>query len=391
MAPIMPLTRAALPRISQDLTASPRDLLRRAVLPAIDRLCASVDADIPWLEALLERLEPTLSLSQVRARVVQVRAETHDTKTYVLRPNARFGSHRAGAHVLVTAHTDQGPVQRAYSLSSAPDESGMVSITVKRVPGGVLSNWLADHVRPGHVLTLGRPMGHFVLKSPLPSRLLMISAGSGITPVMSMLRALATGSERPEITFMHFARSPRDVIFREQLEQLAERMPNLSVLTCVEEPDATQRAPVGRFTRELLEQAAPELLDSEVYLCGPSGFMEAVMVALEEKGVDLARVHHEAFSPDFGLARVARGAQLVRFTRSGLESLSNRPRTILEQAESAGLKVAYGCRNGVCGSCRCTKRSGVVVHVSTGEVSTDGEHAIYPCVSVARGTVELDL
>ena len=391
MPPVMPLTRAALPRIFRDLPDSPWALLRRAVVPALDRLCAALDADIPWLEELLSRVEPTLSLSQVRARVVQVRAETHDTTTYVLRPNARFGSYRAGAHLLVTAHSEHGPIQRAYSLSSAPDQSGVVSITVKRVPGGVLSNWLADHVQPGHVLTLGQPTGHFVLKSPLPSRLLLISAGSGITPMMSMLRDLARGSERPEVTFMHFARSPRDVIFAAELEKLADSMPNLRLFTCVEESDAQHRTLVGRFTRELLAQAAPHVLDSEVYLCGPAGFMEAVMGALEDQGMDLGRVHHEAFSPEFALARVARGAQLVRFTRSGLESLSNRPRTLLEQAESAGLKLEYGCRNGVCGTCRCTKRSGVVVHVTTGEVSHEGEQTIYPCVSVARGTVELDL
>src|SRR5688572_21044166 len=157
MAPVATLSRAALPRIFRDLPVEPWAVVRRTLVPALDKLCANVSAELPWLEELLARVDPTLSLSRVRARVIQVHAETHDTKTFVLRPNARFGAFRAGAHVLVSARVEGKTVSRAYSLSSAPDESGTVAITVKRVPGGVLSNFLADTLRAGDVLELSVP------------------------------------------------------------------------------------------------------------------------------------------------------------------------------------------------------------------------------------------
>jgi len=381
---------ASAPRRAKPLSQLASRLVRRA-LPLLDRASATVTADIPLLEASLARIDRTLSLRHVRARVVEVRAETHDVNTYVLRPNARFGSYRPGAYVTLHLDIEGKRVERAYSLSSAPSRDGLISITVKRVPGGLVSNYLADNLRRGTVLDLSAPLGNFVLPEVVGERLLMISAGSGITPVMSQLRHLLATKSATEVTFLHFARSPNDVIFKAELDAIRAQHPHVRVHLCVENAEDDWEHARGMFTAELLEAAAPGYRETETYLCGPAGFMKAVMQALEAGQADLGRLHYERFNVEFDVSAFLGQTQLVRFTKSGVESLSTNPITILEQAEARGVRAESSCRTGVCGTCRCRKKSGVVVDVTTGAESDAGEGFFYPCVSIARGTVEVEL
>jgi ferredoxin-NADP reductase len=365
------------------------------VVPRLDRASVRINADVPVLEAAFARLHPTLSLRFVRARVEAIDDETHDTKTYWLRPNARFGTFRAGAHVTLQLRIDGRTVERTYSLSSAPRADGLISITVKRVAGGHVSNWLADTLRPGHVLTLGAPCGEFVLPPVLPRKLLMISGGSGITPVMSILRKLIADAALCDVTFLHFARTPRDIIFRDELERIAQRCPNVRIAFCVEAgggmPEDDWAGARGRFCAELLAENAPEFRTLDTYLCGPPAFMRCVVQTLEREHADLSKLRYERFTTEVDASMFSDQVTRLRFVRSGFESVSNQPRTILEHAESAGLTPAFGCRAGNCGTCRSRKLSGVVVDVTTGLASEPGEQFIYPCVSVARGSVEMDL
>lgn len=366
---------------------------RGAVLPLLDRASTHWQLELPLLEAALMRIEPTLSFHAVRAEVVRVEAETHDTTTFWLRPNARFGSFRPGAFVDVRAQINGRALQRSYSLSSAPRADGLISITVKRVANGLVSNWIADNVKPGFVFTLQGPAGRFVLPEVVPRRLLMLSAGSGITPVMSMLRQLVAAGPNAdtEIVFLHFARSPVDIIFREELERIAREHARVKVVFCVEGADAAWSGATGRFTAALLDEHAPDFRELDTFLCGPAGFMQVVMTTLEAANADLAKLRFERFSVELDPSRFLQHAHVIRFVRSGAESMSNRPRTILEEAESAGLDVPFGCRAGNCGSCRCRKRSGIVVDITTGIESDAGADFIYPCISVARGPVEVEL
>lgn len=366
---------------------------REHVLPVLDRASTRLQIEHPLLEAALSRIDPTLSLSEVRAEVVRVEDETHDTKTYWLRPNARFGAFQPGGYVTLQLSIGGRPVQRSYSLSSAPRADGLVSITVKRVPGGLVSNWLADELRPGRVLTMSLPQGRFVLPARTPERLLMLSAGSGVTPVMSMLRQLTDAGSTSEVVFMHFARTPTDIIFKQELLDIARQQRNVRLVLCVESAaaDGDWQGAIGRFTQALLEQHAPDFRELDCFLCGPSGFMEAVMRCFEGADADLSRLRYERFSVELDPSRFLDHAHVIRFTRSGTESMSNRPRTILEEAEAAGLDVQYGCRAGNCGSCRCRKQRGIVVDITTGAESAEGEDFIYPCITVARGPVEVEL
>lgn len=365
---------------------------QRYLVPVVDRATARVQLNVPLLDAALARIEPTLSLHSVRAELVAIADETADTKTYWLRPNARFGSFRPGAFVNVRLPIDGRVVERSYSLSSAPRADGLVSITVKRVPGGRCSNHLADHARVGQVLELSAPQGRFLLPEVTPPSLLMLSAGSGITPVMSMLRQLVAQNTRAEIVFMHFARTPHDVIFRAELAEIARSHANIKVVLCVEHAgDRAWDGAIGRFRESLLREHAPRFRELDTFLCGPSGFMQAVMSCFEHADADLSKLRYERFNVELDASRFLSHAQVIRFVRSGTESVSNRPRTILEEAERVGLQVESGCRAGNCGTCRCRKKSGVVVDVITGIESSAHEELIYPCVSVARGTVEVEL
>jgi ferredoxin-NADP reductase len=364
---------------------------RRWAIPRVDRASAALRADLPWLERVLSAVDPVLSLNTVRARVVEVRDETADVKSYVLAPNAHFGSFRPGAYVSVRVVIDGQVHTRSYSLSAPPSADGLITITVKRVPGGRVSNWLADTIAVGAVLELSAAQGQFLLPEPTPAKMLMISAGSGITPLMSMLRWLVTSGASSEIVFMHFAQSPADVIFQRELTELAARHPCLRVVLCVERPDAEWSSAAGRFSLPLLEQAAPDFRVYDTFLCGPSGFMQAVMQTLERAEADLSKLRFERFNSEFNAADFLEQSQVVRFTRTGAESISNRAATILQQAESLGVRIDSSCRAGHCGTCRCVKKRGVVVDVTTGRASGAGEEFIYPCVSLARGSVELDL
>ena len=361
--------------------------LSRLATPYLDRSLTRFSVDAPVLEAALARIDPLLSLRSVRARVVSVHDETHDTKTFWLRPNARFGDFRPGSYVTLQLRIAGQPLARSYSVSCAPRADGLNSITVKRVQGGRASNWLADHVRPGHVLELSPAAGKFVLPDRIPERVLMLSAGSGITPVMAMLQQLLAARASCQVTFLHFARTPRDIIFHAELERIAHTQPNVRVTYCVEntEGSAAWSGKVGRFSAELLSELAPGFRELDTFLCGPAGFMQGVMSTLEAADADLSKLRYERFNIELDASRFLAHSHVIRFLRSGSESISSRARTILEEAESAGLRAPSGCRAGNCGTCRCRKRSGVVVDVTTGIESGPGEQFIYPCVSVARG------
>jgi ferredoxin len=190
---------------------------------------------------------------------------------------------------------------------------------------------------------------------------------------------------------VHFARSPEDIIFRQELQRIASRYAQIKVVVCVESAASGWQGPTGRFTRELLEQHAPDFRTLDTFLCGPAGFMQVVMGCFEQADADLSKLRYERFSVELDPGQFLNHAHVIRFARSGTQSVSNRPRTILEEAELAGLDVPHGCRAGNCGTCRCRKNHGVVVDLTTGIESGPDADFIYPCVTVARGSVEVDL
>jgi ferredoxin-NADP reductase len=333
----------------------------------------------------LGELAPAWSLSELRATVLGVVDETHDVKTFVLAPGAGWPGHRAGQYVAVDVEIDGARMRRCYSLSSAPGDARL-TITVKRVPGGRVSGFLHDNVRRGSVLVLGMPAGDFVLGSPAPGKLLLLSGGSGVTPVMSLLRDLSRRDAVRDIVFLHAARSASDVIFRDELRALEQRHTGLRVVFQLD--DAPGGGPLDEAK---LRVAVPDLAERETFLCGPSGMMDSVERMFARIGAT-DRLRSERFVAAAGMrsAGAAAGPVTLRLSRSG-RSIVGSAGTLLEQLERAGERPGYGCRLGICNTCRCRKRSGIVENTVTGAISSEPDQEIRLCVSVARSDLDIEL
>jgi len=339
-------------------------------------------------EFWLGELDGTWSLGEIRARVAAVIAETPDAKTFVLRPNGAWRAHRAGQHTTIEVEIDGVRVRRCYSLSSAPADA-LPAITVKRARGGRVSGWLHDHLRPGDVVRVSPAAGDFVLPEPVPRKLLMLSGGSGITPLMSMVRDLAARDRVPDLVFVHHDRSAKDVIFGRALAELAADHTSLRIVSCL--ADGTPGP--GRFDEAQLRRLVPDFAERETFLCGPSGLMARVERLWADAGAAGA-LHLERFVPPAARAPLEDhdgGTPVsVMLTESG-RSFTAASGTLLEQLERAGERPRFGCRMGICQTCKCRKRTGCVENLLTGAVSSEPDEDIQPCISVARSDLELCL
>ncbi len=349
----------------------------------------------PWVERVvglgavedtLRVVHPMLSVTEVRARVVRIVQETSDTRTFVLQPNALWRGQRntrAGQFVQVRLEINGRRVERIYSLSSRPG-ARRIAITVKRQAGGQVSEFMHAQVEVGAVLTLSQPEGDFVLPNPLPERILLLSAGSGITPVMAMLRDLQARKYQGDVVFLHVCRNPDALIFARELQVLKATFPELSLMLHFSETD-------GRFTAESLRCAVPDLAERSTWMCGPGGFMDAIH-NYWRTGAMTAPLHSERFVAIPLLPATAPGTPVtvtLATSEKQFDTRGNAP--LLVQAERAGLTPKHGCRMGICRSCQCMKHSGTVENLQTGEISSAPNESIRLCISVARSDLSLAL
>lgn len=340
--------------------------------------------DLDALDDLVGRFEATWSLTRIKARVIAEVRETADVRTLVLRPNHLWPGHTAGQHVLVEAEIDGRRLRRTFTISSPPRADGTIAITVKRRPGGKLSVWWNERAAIGDVLTLGAPAGDFVLPATVPQRIVMLSAGSGITPVMALLRDLGESAPDCRVLFVHSARSRDDVIFRDELLDLAKRRQHLTLKIHLSGSD-------GRLDAAALSNLAHAAGDALTFVCGPAEFMGLAGAAWRAAGNG-----NRLLSERFGLPpAIAAGddsaPQPVHTERSGISFVAAGGKSLLAEAEAAGLSPAYGCRMGICQTCKCRKVSGSVVDLRTGRVSDEADEVIQLCVSAARSPITLDL
>ncbi len=362
-------------RLAQAVNAPLVKALRHPWVESIVRLSA--------VEDVLTGLHPLLSLTHVRARVVRIVDETASTKTFVLQANALWAGALAGQFVRVQFEIDGRRVERAYSLSSRPG-ARRLAFTVKRQDQGLVSKHLHTAVKVGDVLTISQAMGEFTLPDSLPSKILLLSAGSGITPVMSMLRDLKARDHRGDVVFVHVCREPDDLIFATQLQALATNFPALRLVLHYD-------ASAGFFSPQVLAIHVPDLAERTTWMCGPAGFMDAVSAYWDAKRLDVP-LHSERFVGAPILPSTAPGTPVqVSFANSGATFTTSGTDPLLVQAERAGLTPKHGCRIGICRSCQCTKTSGTVENLQTGEVSSAPNELIRLCISTARSDVALTL
>ncbi|WP_225732659.1 ferredoxin reductase [Nocardia sp. JCM 34519] len=351
------------------------------------------------LDRYLELVHPALTVRQLRAEVVGVDRSTPGSVTLTLRPTRRWRGHAAGQFVQIGVVIDGVRHTRCYSPI---DPEGLgdkhIRLTVKSHPGGLVSHHLYRNAAPGMVVDLAPASGVFRLPEPRPGRVLLISGGSGITPVLSMLRTLAAEGYRGELTFLHYAKSPVHVPHRAELESIAKAHDNFRIeLRYPRRHPEPQRAdaPVGcteisgggHFDYDELTRVAPWFADAQTYLCGPPALMAAVRRVYEAE--ELAdRLHTEEFTVALAPAHDAEATGTVRFSASGITA-ANSGASLLEQAESAGLTPEFGCRMGICFSCTAVRRSGCTRNLRTGETDSDPDQPVQLCINAPVGDVDI--
>jgi ferredoxin-NADP reductase len=332
------------------------------------------------LDAYLEQISPTLVIGECRASVVAVERPTEEATTLTLRPNRAWRGIAAGQFVQLSVEIDGVRHVRCYSPSSPAGSGRTLEITVKRHPGGLVSNFLAENAAPGMVVGLSAPDGDFRLPDPLPDAIVLIGGGSGITPLMAMARSLCAQGHRGPVALLHYAPDPERAIYREELERIAARFPNFRYLR------SYTRAPgVGELDGHFTPGHLPSegaFAAAEVFACGPPALLDSVREVFS--GEDASRLYVESFLPP-QLAPVGEpGEGRIRFAESGLE-VENSGASVLEQAEGAGLSPQSGCRMGICHTCSCRKVSGSVKNLLTDEVSSGPDEEIQLCISAPLG------
>lgn len=340
------------------------------------------------VDGYLEQVRPTWSRRDCRASVTGVRHLTSDSVTLTLRPNRAWQGFRAGQFIQLGVEIDGVRRTRCYSPASAAGNVRSIELTVKAHPEGLVSNFLIERAEVGMLLDLEQAAGDFHLPNELPERILLISAGSGITPVMSMLRTLRASGHLGQVTFLHFAPDPERAIYREELEHTAEARSNIRLVRSYTRAPGLGEAD-GHFSAALLKQAAPDYARADTFACGPPGLLDAVREQWAADGLE-SRLHVESFVPATLVppSGIAEGS--IHFADSDLR-LTNSGASLLEQAEGAGLTPKTGCRMGICHTCSCRKRAGTVRNLATGEVSSDEEEEIQICVSAPIGDVVVEL
>lgn len=338
------------------------------------------------IDGYLEQIRPTWARRESRAEVLRADRGTPDSVTLTLRPNRVWQGFHAGQFVQVGVEIGGVRRTRCYSPASAAGERGIVELTVKAHPGGLVSNFLVERARPGMFVDIAQADGDFHLPEQRPERVLLISGGSGITPVMSMLRTLCAEGHTGPVTFLHFAPEPRLAIYRSELEQIAAAHPNVRLArSYTRAPGAGELD--GHFDPNRLSRVEPEHERAETFACGPPPLLDAVRGAwqgLEE------RLHVESFvPPSLAPAGEASGGT-IHFADADLRVPDNGA-SLLEQAEAAGLKPEHGCRMGICRSCSCRKREGRVRNLLSGDVSSGEDEEIQLCITAPVGDVALEL
>ena len=375
---------------------APRDRVHRGLRRVLESRVVGALASPHGIDHYLVTAGAVWATACAPARVVAVAHATPGTVTLTLRPGAGWAGHVPGQHVALSVSPDGARRTRCFSISSSPHRAeGLIELTIKANGTGGVSDHLVRRSQVGDLVGLSAAAGDFVLPVPRPAHVVLVSAGSGITPVLSMLRALADEEATAAVSFLHYARTPGDVIAAADLAAIADRRPDWRIVIAHtaggghgSTADDGSRSPTGRFRAAHLEALLPGACHAPAWVCGPAGLAEAVEAAWRDAG-SAAPVHVERYQLGLHGPAGETGAR-VRFTASGVE-VPDDGRPLLVQAEACGLTPAYGCRAGQCHTCVRRKPTGAVRDVRTGDLIDEPDVLVQLCVSVPDGNVEIDL
>jgi ferredoxin-NADP reductase len=324
----------------------------------------------------LDLINPLRAGADLRGRIEAVYPETSDAATIVIKPGRGWRGHVAGQYVRIGVDVDGVRLWRAYSVTSPSNRAdGRITITVKAIPDGKVSNHLVRRAKPGTVIQLDQAAGDFVLPAAKPAKVLYLTAGSGITPAMGMLRE----HELDDVVMVHSAPRPQDVVFRNDLHDLVAD----EALRLVELHTDTD----GVLDIARIDELVPDWAERETWACGPAGMLDAAEEQWARHGI-AERLHTERFRPS---VLVTGDGGEVTFGTSGKTVEADGATPLLDVGEEAGVLMPSGCRMGICFGCVTPLRAGAVRDLRTGEVTTaEPGVLIQTCVSAAAGPCEIE-
>ena len=332
----------------------------------------------------LELINPLWSTRELRGRIERIDNETPDAVTVLIRPGFEWTGHKPGQYLRIGVVVDGVHHWRAYSLTSEPERpDGCISITPKLVDSGKVSPYLARRARPGDIVRLGGVEGTFVLPDPLPQKLLFISAGSGITPIMSMLRSMHRDGAVGDAVHIHSARDEDGVIFADRLREIddSHRGYRLHLRLTGHE---------GRIAPGDLDALCPDWRERHAFLSGPAEMLDAMSLRWEQDG-DRELLHMERFQPVIGGEAGEGEGGTVDFVKSRVEARCDSGTPILVGGEEAGATLPFGCRMGICHTCVGKLCKGKVRDLRTGKIHGSEGEMIRTCVNAPEGPIEIAL
>ena len=327
----------------------------------------------------LDVIDPLRSTADLRGRIVAIHPETRDAVSVVIKPGRGWCGHTPGQYVRIGVDVDGVRQWRAYSLTSRTGDD-TVAITVKAIPDGTVSNHLVRRATVGTIVQLDQAAGDFTLGAHTSEKLLFLTAGSGITPVMGMLRNLA--DRDADVVVVHSAPTVDDVIFGGELRMLA-RSGRIRLLEKHTDVD-------GQLDVTQLDELVDDAAERHTWACGPTGLLDALEARWTADGI-ADRLHTERFRPT--IIAAGEGGE-VTFAKTGTVVDAAATQTLLDAGEAAGVLMPSGCRMGICFGCVVPLRQGAVRDLRTGDVTTaaPGDNVqIQTCVSAAAGTCEIEL
>ena len=332
-------------------------------------------------DRLATAVNPLWSLMEARARVIKIIDEAPGVKSLWLKPNARFQGFRPGQHVLLELDINGARQARCFSFSSAPRADGLIRLTIKQKAYGPVSQ-AAHDLKPGQIVRMSQAQGDFAPHSD-SQKLLLLSAGSGVTPMMSILQHVTNEKSNRDVVIVHCGRAKNDIIFAEELRQLAVRYPQLTLFL-----HATENA--GHLNEEKVTALVPDWKERETLLCGPDGFMQMVETMYADAGRS-DYLQSESFGRRAAPIDPNAAEHVIRRESTDQVFTVLSGQSLLDGADAAGLQPKGGCRRGICRTCQCKKMSGTVTNLLTGQVSGPGEELIQLCISTPQSAVELVL
>lgn len=358
-----------------------------------------------YLQPLIQMLVPQWSTDACRAEIVEIRDEMADMYTLVLKPqngliDQQWSSFAAGQFIELMVEKDGARTLRCFSISSSPayyDRTGLIELSIRIQQQGRITPWIRQQLAPGSLVNISAAQGDFVLPESMlysqkSEKLLFIAGGSGITPFRSMLQqqVLAKNSQNQyastlDIHLLYYSRDDQQVVFKQELEQLQQEYPSITITFVNSEKD-------GFICAQHLQTYCADYLQRTAFICGPSPMIQQGRKVLAELEVAKDKIHFEFFgAAPIEMENSEQGVVHFQASEKTVLSEKDKTSTLLEQAEEQGLTPVSGCRIGVCHQCICKKKSGVVFNTRTQEYSDTGSEEIQLCISVAQGDVVLDL